>query len=146
MKIIKELFTKYSDWLLVLSIGFIAVASLLSSGLPPTHDGEYHVLRFQQFYKVLSEGSLYPRWAPDFNNGFGIPLFNYVYPLPNYIASALHILGFSFIDSFKLNMILASLTGSFFSIFGRNLIGEKREGWSLQYSTHFHLITWSTFT
>ncbi|MEK7502701.1 MAG: 6-pyruvoyl-tetrahydropterin synthase-related protein [Patescibacteria group bacterium] len=114
MKIIKELFTKYSDWLLVLSIGFIAVASLLSSGLPPTHDGEYHVLRFQQFYKVLSEGSLYPRWAPDFNNGFGIPLFNYVYPLPNYIASALHILGFSFIDSFKLNMILASLTGSFF--------------------------------
>src|SRR3989344_5563997 len=43
-----------------------------------------------------------------------ISLFNYVYPLPNYIASFLHLLGFSFIDSFKLNMIFASFTGAIF--------------------------------
>src|SRR3989344_9391657 len=84
--------------LLVLLFSFLSVYSLSQPGLPPTHDGEYHVMRFQQFYKVLSTGTIYPRWAPDFNNGFGIPLFNYVYPLPNYVASFFHFLGFSFID------------------------------------------------
>src|SRR3989344_8416637 len=114
MKVIKSLCLKYWGISVVLFVALISIISLFSFGLPPTHDGEYHIVRFQQFYKVLSEGILYPRWAPDFNNGFGIPLFNYVYPLPNYIASFLHLLGFSFIDSFKLNMIFASFTGAIF--------------------------------
>lgn len=114
MKKIKSLFSKYWWILVILAGALISITSLFSSGLPPTHDGEYHVVRFQQFYKVLESGILYPRWAPDFNNGFGIPLFNYVYPLPNYIASFFHFLGFSFIDSFKLNMIFASSIGAIF--------------------------------
>lgn len=106
----------FKYYAVVLSIVFslLASVSLLTPGIPPTHDGEYHILRFSQFYKVLSSGNLYPRWAPDFNNGFGIPLFNYVYPLPNYNASMLHFFGFSFIDSFKLSMIIATLIGSVF--------------------------------
>lgn len=95
-------------------ISFISVISLLNPGLPPTHDGEFHVLRFEQFFKSINQGTLYPRWAEDFNNGYGVPLFNYVYPLPNYVASVTHLLGFSFIDSLKLNMILATITGSVF--------------------------------
>jgi len=105
---------KYRFLIFAVLLSFIAVANLTTYGIPPTHDGEYHVLRFQQFYKVLSEGTLYPRWAPDFNNGYGIPLFNYVYPLPNYAASFFHFLGFGFIDSFKLNMIAATLFGAVF--------------------------------
>ncbi|EKD86798.1 MAG: hypothetical protein ACD_37C00140G0001, partial [uncultured bacterium] len=125
MKIKMELFLKYKYWFVVLAFGFLSVLGLFSPGLPPTHDGEYHVLRFQQFHKALSDGIIYPRWAPDFNNGFGIPLFNYVYPLPNYFASFLHILGFSFIDSFKLNMIMASLIGSvFFYLWSRRFWGD----------------------
>ncbi len=114
MKVIKLLCLKYWGISIVLFITLISIISLFSLGLPPTHDGEYHVVRFQQFYKVLESGILYPRWAPDFNNGFGIPIFNYVYPLPNYLASFFHFLGFSFIDSFKLNMILASFIGAIF--------------------------------
>ena len=111
--------------LLVLLFSFLSVYSLSQPGLPPTHDGEYHVMRFQQFYKVLSTGTIYPRWAPDFNNGFGIPLFNYVYPLPNYVASFFHFLGFSFIDSFKLNMAAASMIGSvFFFLWSRRYWGD----------------------
>ena len=95
-------------------VSILAVLDLLNFGIPPTHDGEYHVIRFQQFYKVISEGSLYPRWAPDFNNGFGIPLFNYVYPLPNYASALFHALGFGFIDSLKLNMAAATIVGAIF--------------------------------
>ena len=111
--------------ILSLAIGFLSVYSLTIPGLPPTHDGEYHILRFEQFHKSLSEGTLYPRWAKDFNNGYGIPLFNYVYPLPNYVSSLAHFLGANFINSFKLNMIIATITGAvFFYLWAKKYWGE----------------------
>ncbi len=117
--------SKYKFLVISVLISFISVASLLRPGLPPTHDGEYHVLRFQQFFKAINQGTLYPRWAEDFNNGYGIPLFNYVYPLPNYFASLMHLLGFSFIDSFKLNFIFAAIFGSvFFYLWSRKYWGD----------------------
>ena len=94
MKTILALFSKYKFIIIVVVFALLGSADLLHYGIPPTQDGEYHVMRFWQFYKVISSGVLYPRWAPDFNNGFGIPLFNYVYPLPNYVASFYHALGF----------------------------------------------------
>ncbi|QQG40359.1 MAG: glycosyltransferase family 39 protein [Candidatus Levyibacteriota bacterium] len=97
---------------LVLFFSFVAARSLLAPGLPPTHDGEYHIIRFYEFDKTLRAGDLYPRWAQDLNNGYGVPLFNYVYPLPNYIASFFHLFGVSFIDAFKLSMFFAAIVGS----------------------------------
>jgi len=105
--------------------GFIAGLTLLHRGLPPTHDGEYHVVRFYEFYQTLQDGNWYPRWAPDLNNGYGIPLFNYVYPLPNYVASLFHFFGLSFIDAFKLNMFLASILGAgFFYLWTKEFWGR----------------------
>jgi len=98
----------------VLTFSILAGFPLLQTGLPPTHDGEYHVIRFYEFDKALRSGQLYPRWANDLNNGYGVPLFNYVYPLPNYVASILHFFGTSFIDGFKLNMFLGLLASSIF--------------------------------
>lgn len=99
---------------LVVIIALISIFPFLGKGLPPTHDGEYHVVRFYEFDKTLRDGNLYPRWAPDLNNSFGVPLFNYVYPLPNYISSLLHLFGSSFIDAFKYNMLIATVLGSVF--------------------------------
>ncbi len=116
-------------------ISLFSVISLLKPGLPPTHDGEFHVLRFEQFFKSINEGTLYPRWAQDFNNGYGIPLFNYVYPLPNYVAAFTHLLGFSFIESLKLNMIFATIIGSiFFYLWTKKFWGE----WGALVSTVFY--------
>ncbi|MFH1832986.1 MAG: 6-pyruvoyl-tetrahydropterin synthase-related protein [Candidatus Levyibacteriota bacterium] len=118
-------FLKFKYILLVLIISFFSVLALLPHGLLPTHDGEYHVIRFYEFDKVLRDGNFYPRWAPDLNNGFGVPLFNYVYPLPNYFASLLHLFGISFIDSFKLNMFFASIFGTiFFYLWTRRFWGN----------------------
>ena len=63
---------------------------------------------------MISDGVWYPRWAPDLLYGLGVPLFNYVYPLPNYVASFLHFFGTSFIDAFKLQMVLATVIGAVF--------------------------------
>lgn len=100
--------------ILVLFLTIIAAGNLLRPGLPPTHDGEYHVIRFYEFNQALQNGEWYPRWAPDLNKGYGVPLFNYVYPLPNYVASLLHFLGVSFIDAFKLEMFIATILGAMF--------------------------------
>lgn len=109
----------------VIFFSIFAVLDLANFGIPPTHDGEYHVMRFQQFHRVISDGVLYPRWAPDFNNGFGIPLFNYIYPLPNYVATLFHSLGFGFIDSLKLNMVEATMIGAVFMyLWARKYWGE----------------------
>lgn len=105
---------KVAPVLICFFFAVLAGFALLHPGLPPTHDGEYHVIRFYEFDKVLRSGVLYPRWAPDLNNGYGIPLFNFVYPLPNYIASIAHASGFSFIDAFKINLFLATVLGGIF--------------------------------
>lgn len=99
---------------IVLVTAVLAGFPLLHPGLHPTHDGEYHVIRFYEFDKVLRDGDWYPRWAPDLNNGYGVPLFNFVYPLPNYVAALLHLFGISFIDAFKMNMFFATFVGAIF--------------------------------
>jgi uncharacterized membrane protein len=98
----------------VVFFAFIAGFSLLHKGLPPTHDGEYHIIRFFLFDEALRDGNIYPRWASYLNNGFGVPLFNFVYPLPNYVASLFHLMGISFIDSFKISMFTATIIGGIF--------------------------------
>ena len=105
---------KITPFIVVMLFSLFAGAALLAPGLPPTHDGEYHVIRFYEFDKALRSGEWYPLWAADLNKGYGIPLFNYVYPLPNYVASLLHAFGASFIDAFKFNMFLALLIGACF--------------------------------
>lgn len=114
LNLMGKIFTKCKIYLLVLFFSIPAIFSLFTPGLPPTHDGEYHVVRFYEFDKVLRSGVFYPVWAPDLNYTYGSPLFLYVYPFPNYVSSALHFLGFSFIDAFKLNLIIASILGSLF--------------------------------
>lgn len=105
--------------------GVIAGFSLLHEGLIPTHDGEYHVVRFFIFNEAFNDGNLYPRWAAHLNNGFGVPLFTFVYPLPNYIAVFLHVFGIGFIDSFRIEMFVAILVGStFFYLWAKEFWGR----------------------
>ncbi|MEK7073761.1 MAG: hypothetical protein AAB960_00340, partial [Patescibacteria group bacterium] len=71
---------------LALIPAFAASLPLFGSRFIPTHDGEYHIIRFWQFFTGLASGQWFPRWAPDLNNGLGIPLFTFNYPFPSYIG------------------------------------------------------------
>jgi|SRR5581483_6398561 len=106
--------TKKISVFLLIFFAVLASFPLFHPGLIPTHDGEYHVIRFYEFYKTVQSGYWYPRWAFDLNFKHGVPLFNYVYPLPNYLALLFHFVGFSFIDSFKLIMSFSLIVGSLF--------------------------------
>lgn len=91
--------------------------SLLVPGFIPTHDGEYHIIRFHEFFTMLSHGYLFPRWAPGLNSGYGFPLFNFHYPFPNYVGSLFHALGIGLVDSFKLSLFSGYVLASFACFF-----------------------------
>jgi hypothetical protein len=75
---------------------------LFSKSYIPTHDGEYHIIRFIEFFRMISSGYWFPRWAPTLNSGYGIPVFQFHYPFPNYIGAGLQSVGFDPVYAFKL--------------------------------------------
>ncbi len=93
----KKIFT-----ILFIILMLIPVISLFHQGLPITHDGQDHVARIANFYAALSDGVIIPRWAENLNWGYGHPVLQFLYPLPSYIASAFHFVGFSLVDSVKI--------------------------------------------
>lgn len=104
----------------------IASAALFGARFIPTHDGEYHVIRFWQFFTMLSSGYWFPRWAPDLNGGLGIPLFTFNYPFPNYIGSFFHAAGLSFVNSFQWTMALGYLLAALWCfLFVRKEFGNR---------------------
>lgn len=120
---------KYKKFLalaIFLFIAIIPLAGFLYPGLPITHDGQDHVARIANFYQNLQEGNLIPRWAPNLNWGYGHPILMFLYPLPSYLASFFHLLGFHFIDSVKIVfMISFVLSGVSMFLWIRESFGDK---------------------
>lgn len=80
--------------------------------MPILHDGQDHVARIANFYAALKEGILVPRWAASLNWGYGHPILMFLYPLPEYMASAFHFVGFTLVDSTKLVFGLAFISSA----------------------------------
>lgn len=99
---------KKMRWLIVVIIfSLFPLLDLWKTGLPITHDGQDHVTRIANFYQSLSEGHIVPRWAGNLNWGYGHPILMFLYPLPSYVASLFHFVGFSFVDATKLVFAVA---------------------------------------
>ncbi len=104
----------------------LPLVGLLHSGLPVTDDGQDHVARIANFYQSLSEGNIVPRWAANLNWGYGHPILMFLYPLPSYMASLFHFIGFSFVDSTKLVFGLTFVASALaMYIWMRRPFGEK---------------------
>lgn len=120
--------TTVADLILFVVISFftiLAVTPLLQKGFIPTHDGEYHLIRFFEFEKMLKNGYWFPRWASGLNSGYGVPLFNFHYPLPNYVGVLFHSIGFSLADSFKLTLATGYISAVVFCFFWLTKISER---------------------
>ena len=111
---------------ILLVVALLPLVDLLHPGLPITHDGQDHVARIANFYQSLSEGNIIPRWAGNLNWGYGHPILMFLYPLPSYIASLFHFIGFSFVDSAKL-VFAGAFIASIFAMYlwARDLWGER---------------------
>ncbi len=105
---------KISLLIVLIILAVFPVLSLLHPGLPLTHDGQDHVARIANFYQSLTEGNPIPRWAGNLNWGYGHPILEFLYPLPSYIASIFHFIGFSLVDSTKIVFGLGMILSLFF--------------------------------
>lgn len=99
MEKIKSLLTKYF-WVWVIILLIPAIWALFIPGFYGASD-DVHVAWLYQMHKSIMMGKFPPRFVPDLSFGFGYPLFNFVFPLPFYIAELFHLLGFSLVDSIK---------------------------------------------
>lgn len=70
-----------------------------------THDGIFHLIRLDAVKQAVLEGQFPVRWVDSLDNGFGLPLFNYVYPLPYYLGLPSLLLGLSTKITFKLLLL-----------------------------------------
>lgn len=96
-------------------LSFPALKNLAIPGFYTSHDGENHTARMAQYYNALKDGQFPPRFAGNFYNGLGSPIFVYVYPLPYLIGSLIHLIGFSYANSFKILMGLSFIFSGLFS-------------------------------
>lgn len=124
MKILKQ----QKELLLVLLIAVFAVWQIryLWKGYWfSSHDAVFHVIRAEEMYKMLKMGFFPVRWGLNLDNGFGVPIFNYVYPGPHYLSAFFQLLGLNSVNSMK-------VVFSFFYILGGvgfYMIYRKKDKW-----------------
>lgn len=73
----------------IILFGSFLIASIFTTGWHSSHDGVYHILRTEEALRMLKLGHFPLRWAGHIDQGFGIPLFNFIYPLPYYFTAVI---------------------------------------------------------
>lgn len=99
----------------LLFLSIFALKDLTKSGFYTSHDGETHTARVAQYYQAIADSQYPPRFAGSLYGGLGSPIFVYIYPLPYFLGSSLHLLGFSFVSSFKILMAAAFIFSGIFA-------------------------------
>ncbi|HEX3051012.1 MAG TPA: 6-pyruvoyl-tetrahydropterin synthase-related protein [Aggregatilineaceae bacterium] len=83
------------DWALIVVVLLCAIVVwplVVRSGIPYTQGMQIQVNRTIEMAESIQSGTLYPRWAADFNYGYGSPLWNYLAPLPHYLTGLHYLL------------------------------------------------------
>lgn len=114
MEKIKKFLTKYK---IIVSLLLLipAVWALFVPGFYGASD-DIHIAWLYEMDQVIKMWQFPPRFVPDLSYGFGYPLFNFVFPLPFYIAEIFHLLGMNLVDSIK-TLFFLSIPLSFLSMY-----------------------------
>lgn len=77
---------------------------------------DVHIAWLYELNKTIFSGQIPPRFVPDLSFGFGYPLFNFIFPMPFYLAEIFHLAGFNFVDSIK-GLFFLSIPVSFLGMY-----------------------------
>lgn len=119
----------FKHYLIILAISLVPfVFILITPDLPHTHDGAVHLPRIAAYVKALADGHIPVRWTGDLNYGYGLPLFNFIYHTPYFLASLFVFLGFNLVFSFKLILVISFLlSGVFMYSFAKELLKNEKK-------------------
>ena len=73
--------------------------------VPLSSDFAFHLYRLTALQQLIADGIPFSRWVPQFAQGYGYPIFNFVPPLPYYFALPLT----AIVDSFLAIQIVLAL-------------------------------------
>ena len=94
----------------IASVCLVAVQPFMLDRMPRTDDGLLQMYRSVALdHSLRVDHPLWPRYSSGLVYGYGAPLFNYFPPLSYFPASWLHGLGFSFVGSWLLSMVIYTL-------------------------------------
>lgn len=109
------------DWPLALVVALasaLVAPWLMQPDLPWSLGLRSEAARALQMSDSFQAGIVYPRWAGDFNAGYGSPLWNYLPPLPHYLTG-LHRFLAQTAPEFSVKVVLAAaLIGLAIALFG----------------------------
>lgn len=88
------------------------------------HD-DMQPIRVLEMDKCVRDGQIPCRWVSDLGYGYGYPLYIYYSPLAYYLMEGFHLLGFSILDSIKIEFILSFIfSGLAMFLLGKSLWGS----------------------
>lgn len=111
MKKFLHKYQTYCIFLLVILIPLFGMLPLFHTGFFPIHDDE-QVGRLVQLHIITLQGQFPPRWVPELGFGYGYPLYNFYPPLFYYVGEIFKIVGFGFIFSTKLALVIGFIFSS----------------------------------
>ncbi|HLZ08949.1 MAG TPA: 6-pyruvoyl-tetrahydropterin synthase-related protein, partial [Chloroflexota bacterium] len=115
--------------LLVVAVAIVGASFVFFPGMLHGHDMEMHLFRLQALDHEIQNGVLYPRWVDDFVFGYGYPVFLFYSPLTYYLGEAFHLVGLTFVDSFKIVSVLARVVGGLGTYYlGRDTMRSRPAG------------------
>jgi len=109
---------------LVIILTFFSFKSLVRPGYFPMHD-DMQPIRVLEMDKCFKDGQIPCRWVPDLGYGYGYPLYIYYSPLAYYLMEIFHLIGFSILNSIKIEFILSFIfSGLAMFLLGKSLWGD----------------------
>ena len=106
---------KYLIFILLIILTIPTILGLIHSGFFASDDGNWMVIRFSAFYEALRSGQFPVRFLFRLNNLYGYPVADFLYPLFMYLATPIHVLGFSFVESIKIVFGISMIFSTVFS-------------------------------
>ncbi len=96
-------------WLLAIVALLLACSSQLTGQWLAGHEGPAYLFRASEFFSLLSQGELYPRWCADFYWGYGYPFFVFYSPGLFYTSSVFRFFGLPVDTSVSLAACVSNL-------------------------------------
>jgi hypothetical protein len=108
----KRFLTKYPIFIIIF-LALPAMRALFVPGFYGASD-DLHIAWLFEMDRVIREGQFPPRFVPDLSYQFGYPLFDFVFPLPFYVAEVFHLTGLSLVTSIKMLFALSLPLSGYF--------------------------------
>ncbi|HEX8965080.1 MAG TPA: 6-pyruvoyl-tetrahydropterin synthase-related protein [Patescibacteria group bacterium] len=107
---------------------FPIVGIFVTPKLLHTHDGFAHLARIGAYFKALQDFEFPVRWAGDLNYGYGMPIFNFMYQTPYFIASLFLLTHMGLVNAFKVTLALSFiLSGIFMFGFAKEAFNDYKK-------------------